>query len=482
MNDCMVQLLAEPAFVVGWYVVGGLGAGFVLRRQGVTSEYWSRRRWGWAVSVFFLSAVGWCAFGAWLAKRRRLPGSVRLQAHQVAMEWVASTGVGALLGVAVARAMALGPNQEWALAVAAGVAGAGILLATPLSSLGTRWARPRARDWSVAVLAPITASSWLFAYNVMGSWVAGEQPAALSPAFWGHFGSFALSSYGASLLAAWSLTRGGLLLETNSLNSTREVLSRHAGARRLSLMGATGVCAVVAIAWLAQRAAAGSDEPLGVTSAALLAAEVPEHHQLVRGLRRPHDGSRSVLEPSSRALLAALCEGLKVNVGAAKQGLLDRDRRAVSLRRLDAAQRAAAIGTYVAPNSAFSRAIHPIRQSRYALQWGDASWAQAELTATLRELSGKCRLATPRQSTSVLQAYRGALVLNTRGEPVGRVITVDNSSMKLGLVGSQREAMWRWLKHERVVEVHPGSLLLGPVRAFGATVVVPTMSPRLRRR
>lgn len=472
MDGSMLQLAAEPGIVGVWYAVGAVGACHVLFGRGAGGDDWSRHRWAWAVTVFFLALIGLFSFKCWVSKQGRVPHSVRVRAHQIAVEWAASSSLGVLAASIVASGLRVHVNdaQEWAMSVAASVACSGVMLATSLSSLSTPWLRPRARDWAVVTLMPITACAWVVTYDVLAFSAIGARPTWHTPAFWGFFAVFVLSVFGCSLPAAWLLTRGGFMMEGSSLQSTRDVLSRHAGPRRLSLMGVAGFGAAAATVWVLQHVTPGR-EARAVMGTSGLPINVRVSSGLGSGALTP-----SCSAMGSSSVLAALQEGVAEKVWLAQQALLRDAHRQVSARCLRAASLGASVGAHVAPRSVFKTTVQRVLRAQYALQWNDVAAARGELAKALRALGQAPCASAPASPSSGAQAYRGALVLSTRGEPVGRVTNVDGGSIELGLVGPWRGAMWPWPAYERHLKVHPSSLLFGPVRALGATVVVPNMS------
>jgi hypothetical protein len=147
---------------------------------------------------------------------------------------------------------------------------------------------------------------------------------------------------------------------------------------------------------------------------------------------------------------------------------LDRGNRTQTSLAMDAARRAVEVGAHSAPGSFYS-ALEQIREAKLALQQGDEQATREYLQAASKVLKPASDLTPPILD---LRRYRGARVLNPKGEIVGEVVAVSPDSLKVALGGWSDTWGFVDLGAQRQIEVPATEVAFGPPNRVGMTLIV----------
>jgi hypothetical protein len=211
----------------------------------------------------------------------------------------------------------------------------------------------------------------------------------------------------------------------------------------ITAMVALGFGALVIPAWLTH---AREGRPIGEASRT-------EASQAAPGAPAPRSGS-------------GLLEGVHSSLAVALEGLDQGNRTKASLA-MDAAMRAAEVATHAAPGS-FYHALEQIRWARLALQQGNEEASVKHLHLAARTLTPASNLAPPILG---VQRYRGAKVLDPKGEIIGEVTGVSPNALGVAL-GGWRDS-WGFIDFgaRRHIDVPIGDVAFGPPQRVGMTLV-----------
>ena len=211
---------------------------------------------------------------------------------------------------------------------------------------------------------------------------------------------------------------------------------------------------------------------LGVASFALFGALVQT--RIGRPVAPPELSPQSLNDGSSAAVLAA---GLEESLSVARRALAS-GQRPLLMRALDAARRVSEVArsSAPAPIAQTFQSVHGlVTEARRSLQNGQPDRVDVRLRTALATLSSaglrdSRQLVTPQR----VQDYRGAILLNSQGVRIGKILGVTGDTLTVGIGGFSN--LFGFLDHPRqTIRASPAELLFGRRRTFGSTyVVLPT--------
>lgn len=190
---------------------------------------------------------------------------------------------------------------------------------------------------------------------------------------------------------------------------------------------------------------------------------------------------------SADAPLAALTAGTARSAETARH-LLDRGERSRATHALDAALRAAEVGhvaSHGTVKSAFATGLHAIHGAREALHNGRPAAAMQHLDEAVAALTPEIEAARDMDvgvpPVPVRSGYDGAVLVNANGTRLGeveRVERVEQDAVAVLHVGGATDVLGWFEFGSQRVRVPADTLLFGPRRSLGATLVVaPTEAP-----
>lgn len=459
MNWTFLSFLGEPWFVVPWYAVGVLAAGFVVYDLGHdNTPLKTAMKWAWPIIVLFFSVLGLALYFA----TARAPGIAKKQspdekkaAHDAferamwrrvngaVIHCVAGDGIGIMTAMVIARATGMSFWQEFWFEYLVGF-GVGWLVFQRKSMTMMTDSVPRqlAMAFRAEFFSMLTVMGGMGAVmTFVTPLVATAQPKPFTAAFWG-FGMFGLLvGFVFTYPMNWLLVKIGWKHGMGTMEAAQQAEVH--GAQGKALLLACGVVlgalAMFLPAWLTKLR---EDAPLAGATARVPATNA-----------RPGE---------------ALSRGLRASIDRALDGLERGNRTRASLA-LDDALRAAQTGAH-SWSASFASVLDSVKSARIALQQGSARGAESSLRAASRTLR-----ATPAGSappTAELARYAGARVVNEEGAFIGEVTQATNDGCELAL-GGWRNA-WGFVDFgaDERVEARAAALALGPVRTLGPTLVM----------
>lgn len=226
MNFGFLSFLAEPWFVIPWYVFG-LGAAIwvIYDTYRVNTAVEGALKWAWPIIVFFFSVIG-LGFYLWTCRPPNIgkkQGEEKEQAHHkyvdnelrkvtgAVIHCVGGDGLGIMTAMVIVRLINVSFWQEFWIEYAVGYAFGWFIFQYkamrkmadgPLQAL---WMGGRAEFFSMMTVM----SGMGIVMGFVTPLVVGEQPKPYTFAFWG-FGAFGLlAGYIATYPMNWMLVKMG---------------------------------------------------------------------------------------------------------------------------------------------------------------------------------------------------------------------------------------------------------------------------------
>ncbi len=458
-----LTFLADPAFVIPWYVVGAAGAAFVaqdLYRHNTPLK--KAMKWAWPIVVFFFSVIGLALYFA----TARAPGVGRASSESekkklhddyernmfrrvngAVIHCVAGDGLGIMSAMIIARLAGMTFWQEFWFEYAAGFAFGWLIFQYQGMKMMT--------DSTLQALAMAFRGEFFSMLTVMGGMgavmtfvtpaVVGAQPQPLTYAFWG-FGMFGLLiGYVFTFPMNWMLIKVGWkhgMGSKEGAHPSKNPLVRIGLALSMVVLG---LLALGLPAWLTQERIG---TPLG------------SGHSEVAGARDAHGSPRASLEA-----------GLRESLDAARSGLSS-GRRSQATNAIDAALRVAEVGAHAFPSGPFDVKVRRIGEIRMALQNGDARGARDRIEAALLDPT------MPAQGIGAeahpISDYIGVPVIDIHGMVVGEVTQAGGDWVELAL-GGQHDIWGFWdMARGRAVKVPVSTVVQGPLRTIGKSFAMVT--------
>ena len=455
-----LSFLAEPWFVLSWYVIGLLGAGYVFFDiYRINTPLKQAMKWAWPIIVLFFSVIGLALyFGT-----ARAPGIGRMdseeekkRAHQeyerspfrrvngAVIHCVAGDGLGIMTGMVIARILDVTFWVEFWFEYLVGFLFGWFIFQFKSMLMMT--------DSKLMALAMAFRAEFFSMLTVMAGMgavmtyvtpsVIGAQPDPTTYGFWG-FGMLGLLvGYVLTFPMNWWMVNVGW---KHGMGSSEAAPTVHSKAGRYGLVTAMvglGAAAMVLPAWLTE-VREGRPVPEAGRPALVRADTAPE----------------------------VLAAGLRSSLSAAVEGL-DAGRPSEATHALDAALRTTEVGARAAPESGFHAVLEEIKHARRALHMGD-------------EVTARNRIAAARQPVQIAgirtqppdrpERYVGVPVLNAQGVMIGEVADAQGDRLELAL-GGHRDlwGFWDW-QAKQTATAPADALVFGPRRTIGKSyVMLPT--------
>ncbi|WP_064735884.1 DUF4396 domain-containing protein [Azohydromonas australica] len=473
MSFNALSFLAEPGFVVPWYLFGALAAAWViwdLRR--VNTPLKTAIQWAWPIVVLFFSVLGLALYFA----TARAPGVARARgaeekkrlhdAYEQSMlrrvngaviHCIAGDGLGIMTAMVIARVLEMSFWQEFWFEYAVGFAFGWFIFQLKSMKMMT--------DSTARALAMAFRAEFFSMLTVMGgmgavmTWVTpavvGMQPKPTTAAFWG-FGMLGLLvGYVFTFPVNWLMVKVGWKHGMGSAEGVQPVQQPRRKAALVATFAALGLAAMALPAWLTVlREQRGMDVVAWV-------------------ILQPRPGAGEAAQRQ-----AVVDHGLAVSMQLA-QAQLQSGLRERATAALDDALRASEVlrVAWAGPQAeAWSDAV---RQARRALQNGHAEEAARVLAqATHGSMAPDGQGAeTAQRAAAALEpsAYRGVALLNALGAVIGEVRAVEGQRVRVALGGAHD--VWGWWdgRPRQEAWIPASGLLLGTRRHVGKSfAMLPT--------
>jgi hypothetical protein len=454
----LLSFLAEPAFVIPWYLFGMAATAWVWRDlRHANTPLKTAIKWAWPIVVLFFSVIGLALYFATARapgvadassqdeKKRRHEAFERSMVRRVngaVIHCVAGDGLGIMTAMVIARLVEMSFWQEFWFEYAVGFAFGWFIFQFKSMTMMT--------DSKTKALAMAFRAEFFSMLTVMGGMgavmafvtpaVVGMQPKPTTAAFWG-FGMLGLLvGYLFTFPMNWMIVKIGWKHGMGSPQDAHPVHGRGPKVALFAAMAALGVAAMVLPGWL---------------------AVVREHHEdrvASAGLAELGSGAGPT---QGRGPVA---RGLGASVETARAALRRGNRRD-AMAALDDAMRAAQVVSVAAlPPGAGAELT--LRHARRALQNGDAAEAQV-----LLEQVGAPGVAEGAHARAVptAAAYEGAPLLDATGAVIGEVRRIDGGRAQVAL-GGVRDFWGVWDAGQPKLEwVAVDRLVFGPAHAVGKT-------------
>lgn len=453
-----LAFLAEPAFVIPWYLFGALAAGWVYYDLHHTNTVLKKAiGWAWPIVVFFFSVIGLALYLA----TARAPGigdarseeekhklhNRRQQAmwrrvNGAVIHCVAGDGLGIMTGMVIARLLEMSFWQEFWFEYAVGFAfGWFIFQYRAMTMMTDSKLRALAMAFRAELFSMLTVMGGMGAMMAyVTPMVVGMQPKPWTAAFWG-FGMLGLLvGYVFTFPMNWMLVKVGW---KHGMGSPEGASLAHGTGARTALfagMCALGLAATVLPGWLAVQ-------------------------------RQWHDVAVAHADTSGAAAAApdsAAQRGLASSLQQAQQALAQGERTRATAA-LDNAMRAAQVlhAAAIAPGA---QAEEAIRSAQRALQDGRPHAAAGLLTPPASSST------SAKGETHSTQAYEGAMLVDASGAVIGKVLRIEGDRAQLA-VGGVHDFWGFWnVGWGEQAWVPIDRLLLGPAHAVGKTyAMLPTL-------
>jgi hypothetical protein len=444
-----LTFLAEPAFVIPWYVLGLIGAVLVIADiKALKTPPEAAMRWAWPIVTFFFAPVGLLLYVS-LARNSRSGVDVEQgvsfrSVNASVIHCVAGDGLGIVSAMIVARALGMNFWSEFWFEYITGFMVGWLVF--------QRKAMERMAPGRVSALAMAFRAEFFSMLAVMGGMgavmtfvtpaVVGAQPGPLTYAFWGFAMLGLLAGYALGLPMNW------LLLKVGWKGTGKSRAPREQKLAWVTLMGAFGALALAIPEWLTE---ARLGQPV---------------RTVARSPGMPLDEPHMPGTPPLSILKEGLLESLRTAEWALSTG-----RRSEATNALDAAQRAAEIGAQSAPNRNLGETLRAISEARRALQMSDEAGAEQALHASQKKLEPADSTVAPSRAAE-LDAYSDVPVVDARGVVIGEVRRVAPRELELA-IGGVRDAWGLFdLSAHAVVAVTPSRLLFGPPHLLAKSYVM----------
>ncbi len=182
-----------------------------------------------------------------------------------------------------------------------------------------------------------------------------------------------------------------------------------------------------------------------------------------------------------REPLEMLADGLGEALTVARWAL-DEGNQSEAAHAMDAAQRAAEVGEHASPESAFKSVLEQVRHAREEIQNGRKASAARSLEEARVALGARPEVLAEQKAPS-LGKYAGGTLIDAQGVRIGEVGSVSGDQVEL-ILGGGRDFMGLFdLGGARHVMVPADTLVFGPARYLGLTLVAaPSVPPPGRHR
>lgn len=461
MNSSGLSILAEPWFVVPWYLVGAGGALWVMHDVRTTNTpLKTAMKWAWPIVVVFFSVLGLLLYFA----TARSPDVSTLsrpedkqKAHDAyeASMWrrvngavihcVAGDGIGIVSGMVIARATGMSFWQEFWFEYGVGFGVGWLVFQRKSMSMMTQdVGKQLAMAFRAEFFSMLTVMAGMGAVmTFVTPLVVTAQPKPFTFAFWGFAALGLFAGYVLTYPMNWLMVAVGW----------KHGMGTSAGRRSMSVE---------------RRAAAIAGMALLGAAALLLPAWLTELRQGAFLARGP-----AAFEPVVGANVgSALAEGVHASLDHALEAFDSRNQTRAAVA-MDNALRSARVGAHAAP-AAFETAFEQIRAARVALQQARRDDAIEHLTAAGSVLQSGPTSVRP---TRDAEDYVGAKVINPEGGVIGEVMRASSDRVELAL-GGWRDA-WGFVDFGASVRatVPTLSVAFGPEQRIGPQLVaLPTLA------
>jgi hypothetical protein len=459
MDWGFLSFLAEPWFVIPWYVIGI--AGFFLVMYDIRNHNTPLKvamKWAWPIIVLFFSVIGLALYYG----TARVPGiakkpdeEAKNKAHMeyeknmfrrvngAVIHCVAGDGLGIMTAMVIARAVEMSFWQEFWFEYLVG-----FLFGWFIFQFRSMLMMTDSKPMALAMAFRAEFMSMLTVMAGMGA-VMGyitplavtEQPKPLTFAFWG-FGMFGLLlGYVFTWPMNWMMVKIGWKHGMGGMKAGKMHQVKSSGGRYglLASMSVLGIAALIFPAWLVE-----------------VRDGTPLH---------PKEASdRPSVASGSSNLYSGLRESIQAGVS-----YLEQDQRSRAAHAIDAAHKASMVANKTASGSGFNSVLHSVERARHAIHMGDEQGAKEKLTAALQHVPDVLQPST--SSAGSLEPFVGATVLNAHGVKVGEVVEVQAGTATVAL-GGARDVWGFWdLGEERRAQVPADALATGPSQLIGQSMV-----------
>jgi hypothetical protein len=446
MDWSFLFFLAQPWFVIPWYAFG-LGAAMFVAWDVATRNTPLKKamKWAWPIIVLFFSPIGLALY----LLTARAPGIGTLQsddekqqAHDryernmfrringAVIHCVAGDCLGIMTGMVIARALRMTFWQEFWFEYAMGFAfGWFIFQYRSMKMMTDSTAKALAMAFRAEFFSMMTVMAGM---GTVMAYVTPEvvtaQPRPLTYAFWG-FGML-------GLLVGYVFTypMNAMIVKVgwkHGMGSKEDAHPVQSPAAKWGLVTAMVVLGV------------------GALLVPGIVFEVRRHERV------------EVPPVTEGPAVARLADGLHETLERAADG-------ETKMSTIEAAHRAAKVGDEAAPQAGFAPVLDRVSQARHALWMGRRSAAHDEL----REAARLARQVTPEQARAArLDDYRHAIVVDARGQEVGKVVGVHGDRVAIARGGIRN--FWGFIDlGTETIEVPASALVLGPSQTVGRTFVM----------
>lgn len=467
-----LSFLAEPGFVLSWYLFGALAAAWViwdLRRVNTPSNITIPR--AWPIVVLLFSVLGLALYLATARasgvarahgaqERQRLhdagePSMLR-RVNGAVIRCIAGNGLGIMAAMVIARMLELSFWQEFWFEYAVGLAFGCLIFELRSMKLMTS---STARALAMALRAEFFSS--LTVMGGMGAvmtWVTpavvGLQPKPTTVAFWG-FGMLGLLvGYVLTFPVTWLMAKVGWIRGMDSSEGACALEQPRRKAALVTAFTALGLAAMALPAWLTVlREQRGAE---------VVARVILDPRPGTGGAAQHQDMVDDALAVSMQLAQAHLSSGLRERAAAA----------------LDDALRASEVLRVARAGPQVQARAEAVRQARRALQNGRADEAARVLAQATRGSAAadwQDVETAQRAAATEPSAYRGVALLNALGAVIGEVRAVEPQRVRVALGGAHDVwGWWDWRPREEAW-IAVSELLLGPRRRVGKSfVMLPT--------
>lgn len=461
MDLSFLSFLAEPWFVLPWYLIGAAGAAWVVADEAKRNTPLKRAmKWAWPIIVFFFSVLGLALYllTARAPEIGEKDGEQKARAHRAyekstwrrvngaVIHCVAGDGLGIMSAMVIARATGMSFWQEFWFEYAVGFAfGLFIFQLASMRMMTDSIPKALGMAFRAEFFSMLTVMGGMGAVmTFVTPMVVGAQPKPLTFAFWG-FGMLGLV---VGYLFTWPMN--WMLVKIGWKHGMGKAEDAHPAPKEkrpalLGAMAALGVAALIVPAWLTEEREAMS----------------------CPGELDPEHANVGDVAPETEAIVS----GVQASIDRARAGLRS-GRRGAATTALDDLRRAGEVGRNAVPAAGFVAAMDEIQHARRALQQGDDSGAIRRLDAAGHALHVGGVVSSPPAN---LERYAGATVIDARGAVIGEVKSVSDGSLDLA-IGGLRD-VWGLVDigEKRSLTVPSSGVALGTPRSLGPTyVMVPT--------
>ncbi|MCW8193479.1 DUF4396 domain-containing protein [Proteobacteria bacterium 005FR1] len=458
MDWGFLSFLAEPWFVLPWYVIGIAGAllvGADIRRHNTALK--KAMQWAWPIIVLFFSVIGLALYyGTARApgiQHKKNPEEKKKLHHEyeknifrrvngAVIHCIAGDGLGIMTAMVIARAYGFSFWQEfWFEYLVGFLFGWFIFQYKSMTMMTDSKAKALWMAFRGEFMSMLTVMAGMGA--VMGyvtPLAVTEQPRPLTYAFWG-FGMFGLlvgyvftwpMNY-MMVKIGWKHGMGGM--KEGHKKQVKEKGGRVALGASMAVLGAV---ALVIPAWLVE-----------VRDGTPVRADMAE--------------AASPVQPGGPDNLATgLEETLSLAVDYMNEG-----ENSHAAHAIDAAHRAASVAHEASSAPVYGEALHQIESARRELHMGRPERARESLKIAADQDFGTVASA----GAPAMQRFGSATLINAHGVKIGEITAVRDDEVEVALGGLRNVWGFVDLSAERVLVLPAESLAAGPPETIGASLV-----------